>query len=236
MSLHFDTYCVKQQTIHLREKLLVVSVHKFSFNSWAIIYPIQSADLCKMLRGLQHVDNHIFQDFALTKTEWKPIPITMTLIIIWTNLQLDPNDLTVWLQHYANRCPHLCDTDTTFLSVLVLSHHPVVLRHELTVQTSQSESECPQWHQATSEPFLVPWCCSSCWLWTDSAHVFWIECHVHCIFQPLIGGLDVAPVEVQGLVGFICCKVVPTEVRGDLYPKVFCLLFCATGMAMELEL
>ena len=53
----------------------------------------------------------------------------------------------------------------------------------------------------------MPWCCSSWWLWTDSAHVLWMPCSdVHCICQPLIGGLDVAPVEVLGLVGFICCR------------------------------
>ena len=182
-----------------------------------------------MLRGLQHVDNHIFQDFALTKTEWKPIPITMTLIIIRTNLQLDPNDLTVWLQHYANRCPCLCDTDTTSLSVLVLSHHPVVLRHELIVQASQSESECPQWHQATSEPFLEPWCCSSCWLWTDSAHVLWMPCTLHF--------------SASHWWSWCCtcgsprsCWLYMLQGRPNWGQRLFCLRFCATGMAMELEL
>lgn len=63
---------------------------------------------------------------------------------------------------------------------------------------------------------------------------------VCCIFQPHVGGLDVEPEEAQGLVGFaadISDMGVPTEARGDLNTKVFCLLFCANhGVTVELVL
>ena len=45
------------------------------------------------------------------------------------------------------------------------------------------------------------------------------ECFVCCIFQPLIGDLNVAPEEAQGLVGFVADisdVSVPSQVRGDL--------------------
>ena len=61
-----------------------------------------------------------------------------------------------------------------------------------------------------------------------------------CIFQPLIyglDGLDVAPEEAQGLVGFVAdinCVNVPSGVRGDINSKVFCLRFCAQSVTVEL--
>ena len=47
-------------------------------------------------------------------------------------------------------------------------------------------------------------------------------CLVCCIFQPLVGGLDVASEEAQGLVGFVADISdvgVSKEVRGDLNSK-----------------
>ena len=58
-----------------------------------------------------------------------------------------------------------------------------------------------------------------------------------CIFQPLIYGLDVAPEEAQGLVGFVAdisCVNVPYGIRGDINSKVFCLCFCAQSVTVEL--
>ena len=64
-------------------------------------------------------------------------------------------------------------------------------------------------------------------------------CLVCCISQFLIGDLDFAPEEAQGLFGFVADisdMGVPTEVNSDLNSNIFCLWFCAKGVTIELVL
>ena len=76
----------------------------------------------------------------------------------------------------------------------------------------------------------------------DRAGILWHRlqgCFICCIFQPLIGGLDVLPEEAHGLVDFVADisdVSIPLEVRGDFNSKIFWLGFCAKSVTVTMEL
>ena len=76
----------------------------------------------------------------------------------------------------------------------------------------------------------------------DRAGILWHRlqgCFICCIFQPLIGGLDVLPEEAHGLVDFVADisdVSIPLEVRGDFNSKIFWLGFCAKSVTITMEL